>query len=319
MLVQSWKLPHIVKGTLTYVPVINAWRRRRAATGGTDSPDYCYSVWLRHLLTLIPYGFRIKGSSIAELGPGDSIGTGLAALLSGADHYVGLDVMPYSGRCDLELIFDKLIDLYLNKSPIPSDTRFSRVRPRLDSYEFPANAIEWSGFYEKIQGIRADIKGDLSRGHTISYHAPWTSFADVPSGSLDLVFSQATLEYCVSLEEAYGAIAKWLKPGGYCSHTINFGATYLSPFWNGHWAYSDWQWRLARGRREVFPNREPLHMHLFYAKQSGFEILLVKKDYTGVALKIDALSPRFQTLPVDDLQTSGVSLVLKKKADGRST
>jgi hypothetical protein len=44
-----------------------------------------------------------------ELGPGDSIGAGLAALLSGADRYVGLDVMPFLARADLEKIFDELV------------------------------------------------------------------------------------------------------------------------------------------------------------------------------------------------------------------
>src|SRR2546426_12622447 len=82
---QPWKLPHVVKGMLTWIPPIDALRQRRASTGGTNNPRYCYSVWLRHLVTLLPFGFQIKGARIAELGPGDSIGVGLAALLSGAE------------------------------------------------------------------------------------------------------------------------------------------------------------------------------------------------------------------------------------------
>ena len=81
---QSWKIPHMLKGALTWVPPLNAWRRHRATTGGSDSARYCYSVWLRHLRSLAPYGFRVKGAHVGELGPGDSIGIGLAALLSGA-------------------------------------------------------------------------------------------------------------------------------------------------------------------------------------------------------------------------------------------
>jgi len=319
MFMQSWKLPHIVKGALTYVPLINDWRRGRGSTGGTDNPDYCYSVWLRHLVTLIPYGFQIKGSSIGELGPGDSIGVGLAALLSGAHRYIGLDVMPFSDSSDLETIFEKLVCLYRNKSAIPSDTRFPRIRPRLDSYEFPDHSIDWSGFSKRIERIRTDITGSLKCGQMVKYHAPWTSVTDVASGSLDLIFSQAVLEYIVPLEEAYEAMAMWLKPGGFCSHTINLGATYLSPFWNGHWAYSDWEWQLARGRREVFPNREPLHKHLSYARKYGFDILLAKRDYNDFGLKVEALSPRFQRLDIDDLRTCGVTLVLRKHADGLSS
>src|SRR5712692_896358 len=112
MMLERWKLPHILKGMLTGVPLINAWRLRHASTGGTDNPRYCYSVWLRHLVTLVPHGFHIKGARIGEFGPGDSVGTGLAALLSGAEHYVGLDLLPLSARANLESILDHLVRLY---------------------------------------------------------------------------------------------------------------------------------------------------------------------------------------------------------------
>src|SRR5215470_58366 len=121
---QSWKIPHMLKGALTWVPPLNAWRRHRLATGGSDSARYCYSVWLRHLRSLAPYGFRVKGAHVGELGPGDSIGTGLAALLSGAASYVGLDVMPFSAKANLQEIFDELVQLYLNGQSIPQEDEF---------------------------------------------------------------------------------------------------------------------------------------------------------------------------------------------------
>ena len=106
---------------------------RHASTGGTDSAGYCYSVWLRHLITLHMYGFQVKGARIGELGPGDSIGIGLAALLSGAAKYVGLDIVPFSSRANLESIFDELVQLYSHRNTIPHANRVSTVRPRLDS------------------------------------------------------------------------------------------------------------------------------------------------------------------------------------------
>jgi hypothetical protein len=54
----TWKAPHIVKGILTYVPVLNTWRSQHATTGGSDSARYCYAVWLRHLITLERLGSR---------------------------------------------------------------------------------------------------------------------------------------------------------------------------------------------------------------------------------------------------------------------
>ena len=90
-MIQPWKVPHLVRGMLTFVPAINRWRARSRATGGSDSARYCYAVWLRHLVVLSRYGFTLQGRTVCELGPGDSIGAGLAALLAGARRYIALD------------------------------------------------------------------------------------------------------------------------------------------------------------------------------------------------------------------------------------
>src|SRR5258706_2920262 len=62
--------------------------RERTNTGGTDNARYCYSVWLRHLAHVRAAGLAANPASVLELGPGASIGVGLAALLSGSSTYV---------------------------------------------------------------------------------------------------------------------------------------------------------------------------------------------------------------------------------------
>src|SRR5262245_49744779 len=128
---QIWKLPHVLKGLLTWVPLFNAWRLRRASPGGTDSSRYCYSVWLRQLTMLDQCGFKINGARVGELGPGNSIGLGLAALISGANSYVGLDIMLFHAKVDLEKMFEELYEMYRKKQPIPDDVEFPSVRPKL--------------------------------------------------------------------------------------------------------------------------------------------------------------------------------------------
>jgi SAM-dependent methyltransferase len=252
------------------------------------------------LLTLHPYGFRIKGTQVGELGPGDSIGAGLAALLSGADRYVGLDIVPFSAKVDLKTVFDELVQLFSRRDPIP------------DHDEFLNRAIDWTDFPDRVERIRSELKMGINMGPFVSYRAPWTSLNDIAVGSLDLIFSQAVLEHVDALEETYQAMFKWLKPGGYASHRIDFSAHWLSPFWNGHWAYSDWQWRLVRGNREFLLNREPLSIHLDCAKKVGFTVLLLSQDYGTGGLGSNALSRRFQALSVEDVQTRGAMLILRK-------
>ena len=77
-------------GLATYVPGYEYLE----PTGGTSSARYCYSVWLRHLVMAYDSGLLQRPpATVAELGPGDSIGIGLAALLSGARKYHALDVV----------------------------------------------------------------------------------------------------------------------------------------------------------------------------------------------------------------------------------
>lgn len=309
---QAWKARHILVGALTFVPFLNAWRVRRGSTGGSDSARYCYSVWFRHLNILNRYGFEINGAQIGELGPGDSLGVGLTALLSGAARYVGLDIVPYSAKADLEKMLDELLLLYSRKERVPDDAEFPRVGPRIDSYELPSHLIDWTNLPVKAEEIRGQIRIGINSGSLLGYRVPWMSLPQIDEASLDLIFSQAVLEHVDSLEETYRAMFAWLKPGGYASHVIDFGAHGRSPFWNGHWAYSDWQWNQVRGKREFLLNREPLSAHLGLAKKVGFELLLIKREQAPHGLETPALALRFRKMDATDALTSGVYLILQK-------
>ena len=311
-MMHAWKYTTMAKGVLTYVPPIDWWRRRRAATGGSASARYCYSVWLRHLVVLGRCGFRVAGSSIGELGPGDSIGIGLAAMLSGASRYVGLDAVPYAAKADLLAFVDEMARLYDAHAAIPDDKEFPRVRPRLSQYDFPEHLVVVNGLNEAVERVRRALAGGLRKEGDVSYRAPWTRASDVAPGSLDLVFSQAVLQYVEDLELMYRSTFLWLRPGGFCSHATGLGANDMSPYWNGHWAYSDGEWRVARGRREYFLNRQPLSVHLRLAREAGFEVLQtdVQRDVTG--LSSEQLAPCFRQLDDEDRHASGAMMVLRK-------
>lgn len=257
-------------------------------------------------------GFKIGGAKIGELGPGDSLGIGLAALLSGAARYVGLDIVAYSAKADLEKILDGLLLLYSRKERIPDHVEFPRVRPQIESYEFPGHLIDWTNLSAKAEKIRSQLRGGLNSGSLLGYRVPWMSLPQIEEASLDLIFSQAVLEHVDSLEETYRTMFAWLRPGGYASHMIDFTAHGRSPFWNGHWAYSDRQWNLVRGKREFLLNREPLSTHLILAKKVGFELLLTKPEQASHGLEAPALAPRFQKMDATDALTSSVLLILQK-------
>src|SRR5262245_33287553 len=70
-------------------------RRPGAGTGGTDNARYCYAVWLRHIVALAEVGLPTQPDLVIELGPGDTVGVGIMALLTGSHEYVALDSHAY--------------------------------------------------------------------------------------------------------------------------------------------------------------------------------------------------------------------------------
>src|SRR5450432_4034075 len=121
----------LARGLATYVPGMATLHRHVTRTGGSDSARYCYSVWLRHLVLSYQNGLCTRPPSrVAELGPGDSIGIGLAALLSGADYYYGLDALPLANLRRNVGVFEELIELFRARAAIPGDDEFPGVKPK---------------------------------------------------------------------------------------------------------------------------------------------------------------------------------------------
>ena len=300
MPLQLWKTPHIAKGILTYVPLLRAWRSRFALSGGTDSADYCYRVWIRHLSRLTDHGFKLQGAHIGELGPGDSIATGLAALLCGGGRYTGLDAIPYFATVDLEAMLNDIAEMLESRTPMA----------RLDRY--PVEAIDWSRLPENREDLRAGIRAGVNNCERLRYQAPWTSPDVIEREALDLVFSEGVLQCIDDIDATYQAMSYWLKPGGFASHAIGCSAGGLSPYWNGHWAFSDLEWRLVRGGRKFLLNRMPASAHIRCAESAGFEVLTCDRVYYPDGLDTASLAPRFREMDQEDLRTSRIILLLRK-------
>jgi methyltransferase family protein len=305
------KIKAILSGLSTHIP----WYDRKGSTGGTDSARYCYSVWLRHLVL----GARhAKGWSqprvVAELGPGDSIGIGLAALLSGAEKYFALDLVQYSDlKKNLE-IFDELVSMFANQLRIPDDSEFPFLYPKLDCYDFPKGLIGESRLLEslapeRVAGIRSAIELSGVEGSKVSYKAPWNAPDVIDDESVDFIFSQAVLEHVDDLKSVYAAMRKWLKPNGMMTHQIDFQCHGKANTWNGHWTYSDFVWKVVVGRRSYLLNRQPHSVHVDLIRRSGFQILDDTVFRSVSHLRREQLAPRFRALSDDDLSTSGAFIV----------
>lgn len=304
------KIKALAAGLATYVPGRDLVR----TTGGTDSARYCYSVWLRHLRGAHATGkMPAHPRAVAELGPGDSIGIGLAALLSGAEQYSALDVVPYSDLGGSLQIFDELVELFQRRAPIPDDEELPGVYPKLPAYDFPKDILgqrhlDLALSPARITSIRESLAKMNDTHGRIRYLAPWTDETSVAQGSTDLIFSQAVLEHVQDLPQVYRSMRRWLGTTGVMSHQIDYRSHGKADEWNGHWSYSDAAWKVVAGRRPYLLNRAPHSEHVKLLSEAGFEIVALQLQ-RGAALPTRRLARRFRKLSNDDLTTCGAYIV----------
>ena len=119
------RLKYLMLGTLTHVPKLHGILRR--GTGGTNSARYCYAVWMRHIDFAYRAGLNPYPRTVAELGPGDSLGIGLCALISGSESYIALDAVRHAVSRRNIAIFDEICELFRNRAPIPDDPEIKPV------------------------------------------------------------------------------------------------------------------------------------------------------------------------------------------------
>lgn len=298
------KISALARGLATFVPGVATLHRRITHTGGTDSARYCYSVWLRHLVMSHQNGLWTRPPCrVAELGPGDSIGIGLASLLCGADRYYGLDALPLANLRRNLSVFDKLVELFRARLPIPADVEFPNIGPKLRSYDFP-DALIIRADERRIERIRRSIEDPVGVDSMIRYVAPWWNPEVIEQGGVNMIFSQAVLEHVDDLKTAYSAMRAWLAPGGWLSHQIDFRCHRTAREWNGHWTYGDTTWRMLRGRRTFLINREPHSTHIRLLREAGFAVVC-DQVVSGPALARRTLAPRFAQMSDVDLTTAG--------------
>jgi SAM-dependent methyltransferase len=278
-------------------------------------------VWLRHLKLLHESGLRTKFATVAELGPGDSLGIGLGALLCGADRLYALDVVRYADLGRNTSVLTGLVDLFRQRAAIPDDREFPELRPRLADYTFPHEALpdaqlEAALAPERVAAIGRALKGEAAT-IVVSYKVPWTELAPHEEGSIDLVLSQAVLEHVEDLEWTYRALGRWVAPDGVMSHVIDHRSHQLTRTWDGHLAYSQAVWRIVKGRRPYLLNREPPQRHLRLLEQAGFRAAHVHRELAQQWLPRERLCPRFQEWSEEDRRTAGLVLQAARSGSPR--
>jgi len=303
----------LVWGLSTHVPGLydSLIKIRNSSSGGAaKSSRYCYSVWLRHLVMAKNNNLIQKvPETIAELGPGDSLGVGIAALLSGSNKYYALDVVPHANLMHNISVLDELVKLFQDRESIPDDTEWPDLFPKLHSYKFPKDilkdeVIDAALKPERIIAIKDALvnSGIGSSNIEIQYFVPWNNSGIIQKDSVDFVISQAVMEHIENLDEAYSAIFQWLRAGGIFSMEIDFSNHVMAKKWNEHWRYSDFMWNnVIWGKRPYSLNRQPTSIHLSLMNNNNLKIVcdIPQNNHSGI--KRSELNKKFEYITDDDL------------------
>ena len=284
------------------------------------APSYYYGVWLKHLSVLAKNGLYGRFDSVAEVGPGDSLGLGLAALLTGADRYYGLDVVAHANTRQNVAALDELVELLARRAPRPTKG-WPDFDDLLDEGLFPSKILSRDLLSrtlapERLRLIREALEAPKGQAGpiTIVYRVPWYDSAVIERESIDLIVSQAVLEHVHDIRITYRALYDWLKPGGVMSHQIDFRSHKLTREWNGHFAVPEPLWKVMMGNRPYFINREPWSAHEQALKECGFELISVLKHHRHDGIPRARLASRWQRLSDDDLTCEQVFVQARKAA-----
>jgi hypothetical protein len=279
----------------------------------TMPPAYFYSLWLKHLVfrnaanyDKAPYVPR----TVAEIGPGSSIGLGLSAVLSGCQRYYGFDLVSHIDPTDNLALFDELVEMFRSRQRSTNSGGFPNYAAYLDKNRFPSailteERLAASLAPRRLEAIRALLRGEAADpefGLSIKYVTPWTQAHHGLRGKVELIISHSTMEHVDDLSQAYGIFSELNPIGGWMSHQIDFRAHGFTEAWNGYLKIDDDEWRRLVATQPYGINRQPGSVHARLIRENGYEIVNLLCRLRKSHVKREELAARFKQLSEFDLR-----------------
>ena len=134
---------------------------------------------MRHLVKAHEAGLNIRLHKIAELGPGDSLGIGLCAVLCGVREYYALDAKEHANSERNKRILEELVMMLNRREELPGEEEFPFISPSLKKFSFPSHILPDEILRDALHSDRlASIHKALADSRSanvvhIAYVAPW--------------------------------------------------------------------------------------------------------------------------------------------------
>lgn len=262
-------------------------RRPRAGAAFTGSDQVIERYALQALRTLLSHHGSVEDLDVIELGPGDTLASGLALLAAGAASYTVLDrFVPDYGGPQARRWYVGLAEAWPRCFP-------ERPWPGwLDPASFPEGAGDRLSFIPgSVEQARAGRRYDLVCSFQVGEHV-----ADVD------LFARLT--------------ADLLAPGGLAVHRVDFGPhdcweRYADPLVFLRFPSRLWS---AMGSNRGTPNRLRHHQFLDAFTAAGLRTECVDRThFAPEKVRLDLLPPPFRTMPTESLLTESVIYLCRSR------
>jgi hypothetical protein len=233
------------KNALMAVPVVRDWRINRPRAGAEFSPDLLERYAFQGLREVERLVGPVRGKSIVEFGPGDTLSAGIAFLAAGAASYASLDrFVPDYSRAAAKRWYTGVQSGWANAFP---------------DYPWPAD-LDPSTFPEAYPADRVrHISGAIENAAADTRY--------------DVVTSWQVGEHVNDIQAFANLTARLLVPGGAAIHRIDFGP-------HDCWlCYDPWLflrfpsmlWHMM-GSNRGYPNRRRHHEFLAAWQSAGLTV-----------------------------------------------
>lgn len=278
-----WWIKLSAKLVLSRLPLGYAvWQRLGLFRHGCmDTSEYAIEVFHSHVEKTGSTN-RLRGKTILELGPGDSIASAIIAAAHGA-HAILVD----TGRF---------------------------VRADIAPYLELGRALNARHLTAPVLSGCQDIDEILARCAARYMTKGVDSLRQIEGGTVDLIFSQAVLEHVRKREfvEAMRECRRVLRPGGICSHQVDLRDHLGGALNNLRFRERTWESEFF-ATSGFYTNRISYSemQHLF--RQAGFVVDIIGvRRWAALPTPRSRLAKEFKDVPDEELCVSGFDVLLRQ-------
>lgn len=251
--------------------------------GEMTNIDYARNVFKGHTKAAgLSDGGALRGKTILELGPGDSVATAAFAYQHGAKAIL-VDVGDFAAN---------ETDLYEALISAPGDSA--------DAQQSKVEPLTRDQFL-KVCGA--------------SYHTfGLTSLAAMPSSSVDFIFSQAVLEHIprADFHTCIAELHRILRPNGIASHVVDFRDHLGDSLHSLRFPDHIWESKLF-AESGFYTNRLRLSEVVNAIKETGEDVKVCSyKQFATLPVRRSRLNGKYKSMSSEDLLTKEAHVVSQK-------